>query len=478
MSYRKIGGRRSRSAAWQWGFIGFIPGLFCGLITMIAVIAQGSLLEYIVPIPTPQVITNVEYIVLSPTTDFSLPTSTPRREIIVITATPDPAVAAVIDSASTASPAPVVSLGSVAVQPAAATAMPSATSAPASVAIQVAEALRAIRSLTVSVPGGTFSMGTSPGEVAQAIEECTARDGGSCLAAYSEDSYPAHLVTVDSFVIETTEVTFSQYVTFLNTQGPNSHLSGCAGFPCIYSRNESTDAVITFDSANYSIVDTLAQHPVYGVTWYGARGYCEAVGRRLPTEAEWERAARGDDGRIYPWGNVWDNALAKTNRPLDTPPGPFQVGSYPLGASPYGVADMAGNAAEWVSDWYNERYYAQLAAQAAVLNPTGPVAGLQKVLRGGSWNSVPFFSRAVHRQSSDPSWDAEDSNAKRWIGFRCAADPSNAAVIGSSGQNPATLGLDVPLAPQNTSLPNAQPTQPPPPEARQSDQTTTSNSAG
>ena len=463
MSYRKIGGRRSRSAAWQWGFIGFIPGLFCGFIIMTAVIAQGSLLEYIVPIPTPQVITNVEYIVLSPTIDPSIPTSTPRREVIVITATPDPDAAA-LDSAPVASPAP------------AAPAMPSATSAPAS---QVAAALQAIRSLTVSIPGGAFSMGTSPGEVAQAIEECTTRDGGSCLAAYSEDSYPAHSVTVDSFVIETTEVTFSQYVAFLNVRGPNSHSSGCAGFPCIYSRNESADAVITFDSANYSIVDTLAQHPVYGVTWYGAREYCEAVGRRLPTEAEWERAARGDDGRIYPWGNVWDNALAKTNRPLDTPPGPFPAGSYPLGLSPYGVADMAGNAAEWVSDWYNERYYAQLAAQAAVLNPTGPVAGLQKVLRGGSWNSVPFFSRAVHRQSSAPSWDAEDSNAKRWIGFRCAADPPKAAVIGSSSQNPATLGLDVPPArPQNTSLPNAQPTQPPPPEARQADQTTTSSSAG
>lgn len=464
MTYRKIGGRRSRSAAWQWGFIGFMPGLFCGLIIMIAVMLQGSLLEYILPVPTPQVVTNVEYIVLSPTIDRSLPTATPRREVIIVTATPDPAAVqptAVIDGAPTADSAPPAR---------AATAIPSAVPA----AVRVPDALQGLRSLTVSIPGGAFSMGTTPSEVAQAIEECTTRDGGSCLATYSEDSYPAHPVAVDSFVIETTEVTFSQYVAFLNVQGANSHLNGCAGFLCIQTRNESADAVITFDSASYSIVETLSQHPVYGVTWYGAREYCETIGRRLPTEAEWERAARGDDGRVYPWGNAWDNALAKTNRPPDTPPGSYQVGSFPLGASPYGVLDMAGNVAEWVNDWYNERHYAQQASQPNVLNPTGPVSGLQKVLRGGSWNSVPFFSRAVHRQSWDPKEDPQ-----RWIGFRCAADPPNAAVIGTSGQNPAALGLDVPAAPpQSASPPNAQPTQPPPPEAQQADQTTTSSSAG
>ncbi|PJF33776.1 MAG: hypothetical protein CUN57_01270, partial [Phototrophicales bacterium] len=173
---------------------------------------------------------------------------------------------------------------------------------------KVPEVLQSIRSLTVSIPGGTFTMGTTPSEVVQAVEECTTRDAGACVAAYGEDSYPAHPVTLNPFLMETTEVTFAQYVTFLNVKGPNSHLNGCAGFPCIETRNENPDAVVTFDSANYSIVETLAEHPVYGVTWYGAREYCEAIGRRLPTEAEWERAARGDDGRIYPWGNTWDNA--------------------------------------------------------------------------------------------------------------------------------------------------------------------------
>lgn len=476
MSYRPIGGRRNRSAAWQWGLLGFIPGLFCGLIIMVGVVLQGSLLEYFIPTATPQVITEVVNIVLSPTVDQSIPTATPLT--VIVTATPDPAEAAGAQSAAqptTDTVAQPTTEDSVAVEPTALpTTAPSATPAPTEAPVnEVPEVLQAIRSLTVTIPGGTFTMGTTPSEVVQAVEECTTRDAGACVASYGEDSYPAHPVTLNPFLMETTEVTFGQYVTFLNVKGPSSHLNGCAGFPCIETRNENPDAVVTFDSANYSIVETLAEHPVYGITWYGAREYCESIGRRLPTEAEWERAARGDDGRIYPWGNTWDNALAKTNRPADAPPGSFPVGSYTLGASPYGVLDMAGNVAEWVSDWYGEQFYAQQASQGTVTNPTGPVTGLQKVLRGGSWNTVPFFTRTVHRQS----WDPADS--QRWIGFRCAADPEDSTSIGSTGVDPQTLGSDVPAAPpEENNTQNAQPTLPAPPEAEQSSDTTESNSAG
>ena len=324
-------------------------------------------------------------------------------------------------------------------------------------AVQIPEILQVLRSLAVSVPGGSFTMGTLPAEVIVAVEECTVRDGGACLAAYAEDSYPAHPVTVDAFLMETTEVTLEQYVAFLNVRGPGSHLNGCAGFPCIQTRNESADAPIVFDSANYSIPGILPQYPAYGMTWYGAREYCEAIGRRLPTEAEWERAARGEDGRIYPWGNTWDNALAKTNRPLDTPPGPLPIASYPLGASVYGVYDLAGNMAEWVSDWYSERYYEALAGQGMALNPGGPVTGLQKVLRGGSWNSVPFFSRAVHRQSWDPS------EGQRWIGFRCAADVPNDDAVASSDLNPSFGTDDIGVNPVPTDTDTPIPTNMPEP---------------
>ena len=471
MSYRPIGGRRNRSAAWQWGLIGFIPGLFCGVIVMAAILLEGTVPAYFLPTPAPQVFTTVVHVVMTPTDDPNQPTPTPLSQVIVVTATPES------QAVTVAQPSPIQAASNeiVSVQVQATpvpTDIPPASATDPQPADTVPEILILVRSLTVSIPGGTISMGTTPVEVAEAVNECT-RDGGTCEASYAFDSYPAHDVTVDSFQMEITEVTFDQYVAFLNVRGADTHVNGCAGFPCIQTQNESSDAPIIFDGTNYSIGAGLRPHPVYGVTFYGALTYCEAVGRRLPTEAEWERAARADDGRIYPWGNRWDNALAKTNRPLDTPPGSFPVGSYPNGASFYGAYDMAGNVAEWVSDWYSERYYEEQAAAGVAVNPKGPVAGQQKVLRGGSWNSVPFFSRTVHRQSADPK------GFQRWVGFRCVADPPNADLIGGADLNPATLGVDVPTpAPQDAANANAQPTQPPPPEAGRTDDSSTSSSAG
>lgn len=471
MTYRAIGGRRHRSAAWQWILIGFIPGLLCGLIAMVAVLLEGTLPQYLLPTPEPQIIE--KHIVMTATEDPNAPTTAPQ--VIVVTATPDAAVASQLVTVAEPTPLPGAAAGieSVQVQPTAVATqvqtIPTATLAPTD---SVPEILNLIRSLTVSVPGGSFTMGTTPVEVTEAVNECT-RDGGTCEASYAFDSYPAHEVSVHSFLMEITEVTFDQYVAFLNVRGPDTHINGCAGFPCIQTQNESADAPIIYDGTNYSIGQGLRPHPVYGVTYYGALEYCQAVGRRLPTESEWERAARADDGRIFPWGNRWDNALAKTNRPPDTPPGSFPVGSYPNGASFYGVYDMAGNVAEWVSDWYGERHYEERANQGAAVNPKGPVAGQRKVLRGGSWNSVPFFSRTVHRQAEDPK------SFQRWVGFRCVEDPPNLDVIGDSDLNPATLGVDVPVEPpQGDGDSNAQPTQPPPPEAGRADESATSNSAG
>lgn len=452
MGYRRLGGRRNRGAAWQWGILGFIPGLVCGLTVMLAVMVEGTLPAYFLPTPQPQIVQQVVHVVMTATPAPIQQPVEPTPQALIITATPRPAPQIPPTNVPIA----------VQVQPTAfPTSPPTSIPQPTAPTVSaVADVLMRLRSETATIPGGTFTMGTNPVEVAEAVRECQ-NSGGTCLAQYAQDSYPEHEVRVEPFLMEITEVSFTQYVAFLNLLGANSHQSACPGFWCIQTRNDSEDAPIVFNGSSYSINVGLAQHPVYGVNWHGARAYCEAVGRRLPTEAEWERAARADDGRIYPWGNIWDNALANTKWSRETP-SHFPVASpeYEFGRSLYGLYHLAGNVAEWVSDYYSETYYQQQAQLGLSVDPTGPINGLEKVLRGGSWNSVPFFSRAVHRQSSS------EAEFHRWVGFRCAEDAPNPEATGSSDLNPATLGVDVPTAPAVDTAPgNSQPTLPPPPES-------------
>ncbi len=213
---------------------------------------------------------------------------------------------------------------------------------------------------------------------------------------------PQREIYLDAFWIDQTEVTNGMYA-ICEFEG------GCT--PII------ADATLTREA--YYTDLSFGEYPMVNVTWIQAGQYCAWAGRRLPTEAEWEKAARGDQEGPYPWGTDEPNCerLSFAN------PGPGRtacsqdtnrVGSFPAGSSPYGALDMAGNVWEWVADWYDGDYYAQMASE----NPMGPESGETKVLRGGSFNDPAKTVRLTHRNNTLPQ------NSSYFVGFRCAlSDP-------------------------------------------------------
>ena len=179
------------------------------------------------------------------------------------------------------------------------------------------------------------------------------------------DEWPQRSVYLDTFAIDQVEVTNERYMTFVAATGhrnpPNPYGTG----PLLS-------------------VKGIEQLPVVQITWYDAKAYCSWAKKRLPTEAEWEKAARGTDGRKFPWGN--DPATVKRanfDREWDEERTLHPVGTLSAGDSPYGVKDLSGNAREWVQDWYDAEYY----KHAPDRNPRGPEKGIVRSIRGGSWHS-------------------------------------------------------------------------------------------
>jgi formylglycine-generating enzyme required for sulfatase activity len=242
----------------------------------------------------------------------------------------------------------------------------------------------------VHVPSGEFIMGSSASD-----------------PDVEDDEKPQHTVYLDAFYIDKTEVTNAQFAHFLNERGNQIEDS----VPWLDIGSE--DCLISRSVEQYRPKSGYEEHPVIEVSWYGARAYCQWVGKRLPTEAEWEKAARGTEGREWPWGNEWDASKCNTaegGHGTTTPVGQFS----PDGDSHYGVADMAGNVWEWVADWYDPGYY---KSQLPEHNPPGPDSGQVRVIRGGAWFTERGLARCAYRTGAS-------SRKGRYndIGFRCAKD--------------------------------------------------------
>ncbi len=234
----------------------------------------------------------------------------------------------------------------------------------------------------VLIPAGSFPMGVPKGD----------RDGG-------RDEYPRHDVWVDAFYIDKFEVTNGRYLEFVKATGHR--------IPENPSKPERTLWKGT------QISEAVAERPVINVDWHDAAAYCSWAEKRLPTEAEWEKAAKGTEDRRFPWGNVEPtNKHLNFNQRWRGEKTLMPVGSYEAGKSPYGVHDTAGNVYEWVADWYDPAYYEKSPAK----NPKGPDTGTYRVLRGSGWAVETPLVRIFTRIKSDPM------NRNDSTGFRCAID--------------------------------------------------------
>jgi len=250
-------------------------------------------------------------------------------------------------------------------------------------------AAQAEHSSMMSVTEGFFFMGTTR----------IGHEPFSLTLQYDDTEQPQRRIWLDRYEIDRDEVSLSEFLRWLAQRHQ----------PMPVEIHKLIEHVMTVHALT---PDTLAHWPALYVTWTDASDFCRAQGKRLPTEAEWEKAARGEEGRLFPWGQHPPTpALAMFGQyHVHEIPIVASVRSGEAGSSPYGLRHMAGNAAEWVADWFGIDYYMTMPDR----NPQGPSTGRYKVIRGGSWKSTPALLRSATRSGAPPEQRAAT------IGFRCA----------------------------------------------------------
>ena len=260
--------------------------------------------------------------------------------------------------------------------------------------VELARHLTAIAALAqsapmVTIPAGSFLLGS------KRVDD----DPYGQWTQFDDTELPQNRVWLDTYEIDRDEVSLGEYLAFLQLrkEHPADELQKLIWH------------VITIHSVSDQ---ALTRWPALYVTWHEAKSLCASKGKRLPTEAEWEKAARGSNGNLFPWGDrAPDVQLAMFGQhhmheiPILAP-----VDSHSAGQSPYGLRHMAGNVAEWVQDWFGFDYYAYMLEK----NPPGPTSGRYKSLRGGSWKSNPIMLRTATRSGAP----ADQRSAT--VGFRCA----------------------------------------------------------
>jgi iron(II)-dependent oxidoreductase len=242
---------------------------------------------------------------------------------------------------------------------------------------------------TIIIPAGPFLLGSKRVD----------GDPYGHWTQFDDTELPQNRVWLDAYEIDRDEVSLGEYVAFLRQR--KNHPP------------EELQRLIWHVISVHSVPDqTLARWPALYVTWQDAMAFCEARGKRLPTEAEWEKAARGPNGNLFPWGEAAPDGRHAMfgQHHVHEIPILSSVDSYPEGESPYGLRHMAGNVAEWTQDWFGFDYYAYMPEQ----NPPGPTSGRYKSVRGGSWKSKPNMLRTATRGGSPPD------QRSATIGFRCA----------------------------------------------------------